>query len=139
MVMKWCFFVFKQKTAYEMRISDWSSDVCSSDLAHLDPEHEAPLSGEGGEAGFVALKTGGDDAADGPRGIGFGYPPGGLQRHVIFVAKGADERCRHGRPGDEQAAGVREARAGLAQVGKKPGRSEEHKSELQAPMRTSYA
>src|SRR3546814_8899073 len=28
-----CFFVFKQKTAYEMRISDWSSDVCSSDLA----------------------------------------------------------------------------------------------------------
>src|SRR3546814_1239515 len=29
------FFFFKQKTAYEMRISDWSSDVCSSDL----PEH----------------------------------------------------------------------------------------------------
>src|SRR3546814_3581927 len=30
----WCVFVFffKQKTAYEMRISDWSSDVCSSDL-----------------------------------------------------------------------------------------------------------
>src|SRR3546814_9045760 len=34
----WCvvicvsFFFFKQKTAYEMRISDWSSDVCSSDL-----------------------------------------------------------------------------------------------------------
>src|SRR3546814_15833466 len=27
------FFLFKQKTAYEMRISDWSSDVCSSDLA----------------------------------------------------------------------------------------------------------
>src|SRR3546814_2918592 len=32
-----CIFVFffKQKTAYEMRISDWSSDVCSSDLADL--------------------------------------------------------------------------------------------------------
>src|SRR3546814_2067627 len=28
-------FVFKQKTAYEMRISDWSSDVCSSDLLAL--------------------------------------------------------------------------------------------------------
>src|SRR3546814_10331833 len=28
-----CFFFFKQKTAYEMRIRDWSSDVCSSDLA----------------------------------------------------------------------------------------------------------
>src|SRR3546814_5303054 len=32
------FFFFKQKTAYEMRISDWSSDVCSSDL------YGAPLS-----------------------------------------------------------------------------------------------
>src|SRR3546814_4987591 len=30
----YCFF-FKQKTAYEMRISDWSSDVCSSDLGAL--------------------------------------------------------------------------------------------------------
>src|SRR3546814_1088592 len=33
-----CFvFFFKQKTAYEMRISDWSSDVCSSDLAQPFP------------------------------------------------------------------------------------------------------
>src|SRR3546814_4651516 len=35
-------FFFKQKTAYEMRISDWSSDVCSSDLRqaeHLDLAH----------------------------------------------------------------------------------------------------
>src|SRR3546814_11389156 len=30
------FFFFKQKTAYEMRISDWSSDVCSSDLVSLE-------------------------------------------------------------------------------------------------------
>src|SRR3546814_10056817 len=30
------FFFFKQKTAYEMRISDWSSDVCSSDLITLE-------------------------------------------------------------------------------------------------------
>src|SRR3546814_18132098 len=30
--MHMCLFFFKQKTAYEMRISDWSSDVCSSDL-----------------------------------------------------------------------------------------------------------
>src|SRR3546814_13751478 len=32
------FFVFKQKTAYEMRISDWSSDVCSSDLRQADDD-----------------------------------------------------------------------------------------------------
>src|SRR3546814_7115768 len=31
------FFVFKQKTAYELRISDWSSDVCSSDLLTATP------------------------------------------------------------------------------------------------------
>src|SRR3546814_6303428 len=31
------FFFFKQKTAYEMRISDWSSDVCSSDLGEGMP------------------------------------------------------------------------------------------------------
>src|SRR3546814_7030813 len=35
-----CFFFFKQKTAYEMRISDWSSDVCSSDLSL--PEWQRP-------------------------------------------------------------------------------------------------
>src|SRR3546814_12443517 len=37
-----CFFFFKQKTAYEMRISDWSSDVCSSDLSN-DDRRAAPL------------------------------------------------------------------------------------------------
>src|SRR3546814_3998807 len=31
------YFFFKQKTAYEMRISDWSSDVCSSDLSRSTP------------------------------------------------------------------------------------------------------
>src|SRR3546814_5363709 len=30
-----CFFFCKQKTAYDMRISDWSSDVCSSDLSNI--------------------------------------------------------------------------------------------------------
>src|SRR3546814_18841483 len=44
------FFFFKQKTAYEMRISDWSSDVCSSDLraVHIprSPQRAAPLCGQ---------------------------------------------------------------------------------------------
>src|SRR3546814_5246939 len=52
------FFFFKQKTAYEMRISDWSSDVCSSDLAAADafiagaakPKVE-PIATEADEAG----------------------------------------------------------------------------------------
>src|SRR3546814_9691294 len=33
-ICSYTIFFFKQKTAYEMRISDWSSDVCSSDLTH---------------------------------------------------------------------------------------------------------
>src|SRR3546814_6331673 len=38
-MFRWCIiiFFFKQKTAYEMRISDWSSDVCSSDLGGRYP------------------------------------------------------------------------------------------------------
>src|SRR3546814_3031069 len=35
-------FFFKQKTAYEMRISDWSSDVCSSDLRNVTRRVKAP-------------------------------------------------------------------------------------------------
>src|SRR3546814_10448647 len=43
MVIVFClFFFFKQKTAYEMRISDWSSDVCSSDLTQLRRPRSAP-------------------------------------------------------------------------------------------------
>src|SRR3546814_10620385 len=44
------FFFFKQKTAYEMRISDWSSDVCSSDLPEADDEPPQG-SDEGAHAG----------------------------------------------------------------------------------------
>src|SRR3546814_5299926 len=44
------FFFFKQKTAYEMRISDWSSDVCSSDLLA-----DEPLGGEV-RLGFVEVR-----------------------------------------------------------------------------------
>src|SRR3546814_10494661 len=46
MLFRLCFFFFKQKTAYEMRISDWSSDVCSSDLHSLALDR---LDDEGGD------------------------------------------------------------------------------------------
>src|SRR3546814_11240111 len=39
-------FLFKPETAYELRISDWSSDVCSSDLQHLILLHHAADSGD---------------------------------------------------------------------------------------------
>src|SRR3546814_5831834 len=41
--MSTIYFFFKQKTAYEMRISVWSSDVCSSDLRHHAPQAGADL------------------------------------------------------------------------------------------------
>src|SRR3546814_8726171 len=52
-------FFFKQKTAYEMRISDWSSDVCSSDLA---------LHGVPDPAQRAAARIPGTDAAAGRGG-----------------------------------------------------------------------
>src|SRR3546814_14816662 len=42
MLISFSVFFFKQKTAYEMRISDWSSDVCSSDLARRLDGFNAP-------------------------------------------------------------------------------------------------
>src|SRR3546814_4980073 len=51
------FFFFKQKTAYEMRISDWSSDVCSSDLFAV-VEHQ--LAGRGRACGRSGLRGGVD-------------------------------------------------------------------------------
>src|SRR3546814_4798904 len=43
MVVMCCVFFFKQKTAYEMRISDWSSDVCSSDLVSEVDESDGSI------------------------------------------------------------------------------------------------
>src|SRR3546814_20448415 len=56
------FFFFKQKTAYEMRISDWSSDVCSSDLDGL-PRLGARRPAPGGGRNERAAAPDGGDAA----------------------------------------------------------------------------
>src|SRR3546814_256385 len=51
-LLLYCFFFFKQKTAYEMRISDWSSDVCSSDLTTASRDHDiAEIAYVGGLSG----------------------------------------------------------------------------------------
>src|SRR3546814_12114552 len=47
-----CVFFFKQKTAYEMRISDWSSDVCSSDLRQAK-QRDGDYSKGLGDGGFA--------------------------------------------------------------------------------------
>src|SRR3546814_3758276 len=71
-ILCFLFFFFKQKTAYEMRISDWSSDVCSSDLLIFFPAEERFLDqdfvcGRGDQAAandmFEFLTVIGDTAA----------------------------------------------------------------------------
>src|SRR3546814_19441828 len=56
------FFFFKQKTAYEMRISDWSSDVCSSDLGEIGGADADALVG-GELVGALELRMDDDRAA----------------------------------------------------------------------------
>src|SRR3546814_4479736 len=63
-------FFFKQKTAYEMRISDWSSDVCSSDLVIPVDEEKIGYLNWGDHRAFLWMKPGADltvelDGADG--------------------------------------------------------------------------
>src|SRR3546814_6837533 len=113
------FFFFKQKTAYEMRISDWSSDVCSSDLlARAATTRELVLAGSSARPSQCnRLNT--------PVSIAISTTPTTVKRaawpintRIASPTIGADDSvpmspCRH--------------------------RSEEHTSELQSLMRISYA
>src|SRR3546814_7378211 len=58
-----CFF-FKQKTANELRISDWSSDVCSSDLWCEDPPRQRQRWRDGGDQRSRRIGRGEDAAGD---------------------------------------------------------------------------
>src|SRR3546814_6012577 len=72
------FFFFKQKTAYEMRISDWSSDVCSSDLPACSvPARRDKLRQAGALNGIDYVEVGDDGTSlcvhlfgDIPQGLG---------------------------------------------------------------------
>src|SRR3546814_3677108 len=133
----WSFFFSKQKTATEWRISDWSSDVCSSDLPrpralprraaarrghHLPPRPAPALSRQSRAA---VDRRDGDDAVA-PRQIwhrldrsrrSYDLPP----RHVGALAH------RRGRS--------RKARPSAPRNRGRPSRSEEHKSEVQYTLR----
>src|SRR3546814_7406509 len=108
------FFFFKQKTAYEMRISDWSSDVCSSDLLvtaipfGIYDLVEAMDNVESAEAGGDHFPTTRVITADGVVSL-IGCLLGNPFINAVYI----------GHPGWK--------------------RSEEHTSELQSLMRLSYA
>src|SRR3546814_2228571 len=103
-----------------MRISDWSSDVCSSDL----------LDHDGGEEGERDRGDGaGDERSNGRRRQRRSAAP--LAGHSVAVDRGDDAgaltRC------------VQQDRGGRAAIHAARTRSEEHTSELQSLMRISYA
>src|SRR3546814_7134807 len=139
------FFFFKQKTAYEMRISDWSSDVCSSDLRTWEWDYRAGTlrllpDGALPEADPAhVVKLGFQADADGRHTTHFPRIPAridGEELQFLFDT-GATFRL------DEAAA----VKLGDASVRQRAGnfitrevlRSEEHTSELQSLMRISYA
>src|SRR3546814_2692675 len=123
------FFFFKQKTAYEMRISDWSSDVCSSDLRTESGDVQVMSAGTGirhseynhedvetriFQIWIIPTRTG-DEPAWGSKP----FPKGDRSGQFITLASGFEE--------DGDALPIR------------TDRSEEHTSELQSLMRISYA
>src|SRR3546814_1214369 len=86
------FFFFKQKTAYEMRISDWSSDVCSSDLVQIAivADRQADVGRHGQRGAVAALAVGVGEGDDGiVRGAGGRRDAGDvfyiLHRREIFA------------------------------------------------------
>src|SRR3546814_3600952 len=127
------FVFFKQKTAYDMRISDWSSDVCSSDLPWLSPQP----SSSGSDQGVLTLalaccrlanlvdraqQIGGERAAAGA-GVGGDRHAGG-EGDLRTIAQDRRAVQRHPRGVDQSALLVlHRVRTDL--------RSEEHTSELQ--------
>src|SRR3546814_4030964 len=112
-------FVFKQKTAYEMRISDWSSDVCSSDLLWRRHRGLGKPSAPARSLGVSRSRT--------RRGtLGDRNP----QTRFVERACELDALAALGRAGEPRPP--RKPRDDAS-------RSEEHTSELQSLMRISYA
>src|SRR3546814_7134604 len=78
----WYVFFFKQQTAYEMRISDWSSDVCSSDLALIERMPDMRIGTvdkfQGKEAPIVIYSMTSSTTEDAPRGMTFLFSPNRL-------------------------------------------------------------
>src|SRR3546814_7697030 len=124
-------FFFKQKTAYEMRISDWSSDVCSSDLHRPRQTHRQHIIDQGNVQ--RRAHTPGVEVADlaldrSLKHTQFGAPRNDIDDAAGRVAsiKRALRPAQHLDPFDVQIFLLEQ-------------RSEEHTSELQSLMRSSNA
>src|SRR3546814_5409010 len=134
-------FFFQQKTAYEMRISDWSSDVCSSDLGVDRRAVDAEALAEGAHPLVILIEL----LTPGQRAPRDQLVDVGVTRVVAHVL--AFQPRPGGRGDDLPRLGLNVAEADLLVfLGKRQMgvieaglRSEEHTSELQSLMRISYA
>src|SRR3546814_7167067 len=127
---QFCVFFFKQKTAYEMRISDWSSDValpiCAAAVARILGRHEPVYGINTGFGKLASVRIGDDELEMLQRNIVLSHAAGVgdpmplpvvrlmLALKLASLAQGAPPAPRH-------------------------RRSDEHTSELQSLMRNSYA
>src|SRR3546814_8931022 len=133
-------FCVKQKTAYELRISDWSSDVCSSDLTRVT--FLAPARGLIGYHGEFLTDT---------RGTGimhrlfhsYGPHKGPIQgrRNGVLISNGTGKAVPYALCNLEERGEIFLEPGSPVYEGMVIGehRSEEHPSELQSLMRISYA
>src|SRR3546814_10831586 len=134
------FFFFKKKTAYEMRISDWSSDVCSSDLAL---QLYAVLPKPWASAAFTALRAASSDALTPEMRATMSRAASAATVSISAMAASVAALMR------ASAAAIRIAMYASAAASRASealdasafvlARSEEHTSELQSLMRISYA
>src|SRR3546814_9443267 len=127
----------KQKTAYEMRISDWSSDVCSSDLSASLPTvgtylDEMPITTIQGALDIHAYDLARVEALAGPQGTLYGASS--MAGTIKLVTNQPDYSSSYGAMDFELNSVAHGEFGGIAE-----GRSEEHTSELQSLMRISYA
>src|SRR3546814_2818208 len=139
------FFFFKQKTAYEMRISDWSSDVCSSDLQQVLHLGEVLTEGHHLLARCTQFGNGRGDLAD--RGVAGEAHAVHAQQHAFDAVVGARlvecaqqvAQLHFMHAGAAEGAERTHARVDAVLLDQHALRSEEHTSELQSLMRISYA
>src|SRR3546814_7218932 len=94
-IVLFCFF--KQKTAYEMRIRDWSADVCSSDLVAIDGDRIVAV-GENLGAGSENIDAGGKIVTPGFVDVHTHYDGQATweDRQSVVVGKGVSGRGGHG-------------------------------------------
>src|SRR3546814_4123893 len=128
-------FFFKQKTAYEMRISDWSSDVCSSDLRHFHRQAARPRPRWRRAVDQLQVQgawQGQRPALAGPAAPRV-YSLTGDFGATLLADSGAARYPRPQSQPETTSSSYQRLQQGVLE------RSEEHTSELQSLMRISYA